>query len=247
MTSDKTPLKIAMWSGPRNLSTAMMYSFAQHPACEVWDEPFYAAYLKETGLDHPMAAEILSAGDQDPNAVIAKCTAQGPQGRPVFYQKHMTQHMTPNVDRRWITQMTNVFLIRHPARVLASYDKKRGNPTLDDIGFQQQSDLIDLVTAQSGTPPLIIDSADIRANPETMLHQLCDKIGIAFHADMLSWPKGGHPQDGVWAPHWYGAVWDSTGFAGVEGPLPEVSENLQPVLNSALDIYNRIARYKITP
>lgn len=247
MTLDKTPLKIAMWSGPRNLSTAMMYSFAQHPDCEVWDEPFYAAYLKETGLDHPMGAEILQAGDQDPKAVIAKCTAQGPQGKPVFYQKHMTQHMTPNVDRSWITGMTNVFLIRHPARVLASYDKKRGNPTLDDIGFQQQAELIDLVTAHSGTPPIIIDSADIRANPETMLRLLCSEIGIPFHADMLSWPKGGHPQDGVWAPHWYGAVWNSTGFAGAEGPLPEVSENLQPVLNSALDIYNRIAPHKIAP
>lgn len=247
MTLDKTPLKIAMWSGPRNLSTAMMYSFAQHPDCEVWDEPFYAAYLKETGLDHPMGAEILQAGDQDPKAVIAKCTTQGPQGKPVFYQKHMTQHMTPNVDRSWIIGMTNVFLIRHPARVLASYDKKRGNPTLDDIGFQQQAELIDLVTAHSGTPPIIIDSADIRANPETMLRLLCSEIGIPFHADMLSWPKGGHPQDGVWAPHWYGAVWNSTGFAGAEGPLPEVSENLQSVLNSALDIYNRIAPHKIAP
>lgn len=236
-----------MWSGPRNLSTAMMYSFAQHPNCEVWDEPFYAAYLKATGLDHPMAAEILSAGDQDPNTVIAKCTAQGPQGRSVFYQKHMTQHMTPNVDRGWIVNMTNVFLIRHPARVLASYDKKRGNPTLNDIGFQQQADLIDLVNEQANTPAIIIDSADIRANPETMLRLLCGKIGIKFDAAMLSWPKGGNPQDGVWAPHWYGAVWNSTGFAGTEGPLPEVSENLQPVLHNALKIYNRIAKHKLLP
>ncbi len=234
-----------MWSGPRNLSTAMMYAFAQRPDTEVWDEPFYAAYLKATGLDHPMGAEILAAGEQDANAVIEACTRAGPQGKPVFYQKHMTQHMIQGVDRSWIKEMTNVFLIRHPARVLASYDKKRGNPTLDDIGFRQQAELIDLVNADGSAPPIVIDSADIRENPDKMLRLLCQRLGIPFEPAMLSWAKGGNPQDGVWAPHWYGAVWNSTGFAGAEGPLPEVSDNLKPVLKQALAIYERIAPLKL--
>lgn len=234
-----------MWSGPRNLSTAMMYAFAQRPDTEVWDEPFYAAYLAATGLDHPMGAEIQAAGKRDANAVIEACTKAGTQGKPVFYQKHMTQHMIQGVDRSWIKEMTNVFLIRHPARVLASYDKKRGNPTLDDIGFRQQAELIDLVSDRDGAPPIVIDSADIRKNPEKMLRLLCQRLGIPFEPAMLSWAKGGNPQDGVWASHWYGAVWNSTGFAGAEGPLPEVSQSLKPVLEQAQEIYDRIAPLKL--
>ncbi|GGA17961.1 sulfotransferase-like domain-containing protein [Neptunicoccus cionae] len=234
-----------MWSGPRNLSTAMMYSFAQRPDTEVWDEPFYAAYLKATGLDHPMGAEIQAAGERDPDAVINACTGAGPLGKSVFYQKHMTQHMIDGVDRSWVKRMTNVFLIRDPARVLASYDKKRGNPTLDDIGFRQQAELIDLVCEVDGRAPIVIDSADIREAPETMLRLLCQNLSIPFDPKMLSWPKGGNPQDGVWAPHWYGAVWNSTGFAGAEGPLPDVSEHLKHVLEQAQEIYDRIAPLKL--
>ncbi len=246
VTSTDKPLKIAMWSGPRNLSTAMMYAFAQRPDTEVWDEPFYAAYLKATGLDHPMGAEIRAAGEQDASAVIKACASAGPASKPVFYQKHMTQHMIEGVDRNWIREMCNVFLIRHPARVLASYDKKRGNPTLDDIGFRQQEELIDLLQKEKGQPPIIIDSADIRENPEKMLRLLCDRLEIPFYPSMLSWEKGGNPQDGVWASHWYGAVWNSTGFAGAEGPVPEVSERLLPVLKQAQEIYDRIAPLKLT-
>lgn len=238
------PLHLSMWSGPRNLSTAMMYAFAQRSDCEVWDEPFYAAYLAATGLSHPMGDAIMAGGDTNAESVIEKCLSTGPQGRPVFYQKHMTQHMIPGIRRDWILQQENVFLIRHPARVLASYAVKRENPTLRDIGFEQQMDLINLVTSETGQSPLIVDSADIRQDPASMLQKICAAVGISFDEKMLSWPKGGNAQDGVWAPHWYGAVWNSSGFAGPESELPPVAADLADVYQSAKYLYDQMTERK---
>jgi hypothetical protein len=232
-----------MWSGPRNLSTAMMYAFAQRPDCAVWDEPFYAAYLAMTGLDHPMRDEILAAGLTDPDAVIRACTGTNPDGKKVFYQKHMTQHMIPGVDRTWIRDMTNVFLIRDPARVIASYAAKRENPGLDDIGFRQQAELFDQVCQDTGTAPPVLDSVDIRANPEVALRKLCMALGLDFTPKMLTWPQSGNAADGVWAAHWYGAVWASTGFADPEGPLPEVDDRLKPVCEAARPHYEALLPY----
>ena len=237
--------RIAMWSGPRNLSTAMMYSFGARKDCAIWDEPYYAAYLLETGLDHPMRDEILAKWPHDPKDISARLIGDTPQGKSVFYQKHMTQHMLPSFDRSWINDVTNIFLIRHPARVIASYHAKRESPSLADIGFQEQAELFDQVAEQSGTAPVVIDSADIRANPDTMLRALCETINLPFDPAMLSWPKGGHPNDGPWAPHWYPAVWNSTGFAGDEGPLPEVEGALKDVLASAMPFYNQLETVKV--
>ncbi len=237
-------MRIAMWSGPRNLSTAMMYAFAARGDCAVRDEPFYAAYLSMTGLDHPMRDAIIADGECDPAVVAAQCAGDIPQEQSLFYQKHMTQHMIPGAPRDWMKQVTNVFLIRHPARVIASYAAKRENPTLDDIGFRQQAELFDQV-AEWGGAPIVIDSHDIRDDPAGMLKQLCDAIGITFTEKMLSWPRGGHPGDGVWAAHWYGAVWNSTGFADPEGPLPKVPDDLQGVLQAALPFYEKMKAQKI--
>ncbi|WP_422048526.1 HAD family hydrolase [Shimia sp.] len=236
-------MKIAMWSGPRNLSTAMMYAFGNRSDCAVVDEPFYAAYLAKTGLDHPMRAEILGSQHQDPQAVASALSSTHPDGKPVFYQKHMTQHMIDGVPREWMRDAKNVFLLRHPARVIASYAAKRENPTLEDIGFPQQLALLKQVRGW-GQDVVIVDSHDIRENPEDELKKLCDDIGLDYNPAMLSWPKGGHKDDGVWAKHWYGAVWNSTGFAGAEGPLPEVPDNLQSVLNAALPIYEEMKSQK---
>lgn len=237
-------MKIAMWSGPRNLSTAMMYAFGNRSDCAVVDEPFYAAYLSMKGIDHPMREEILASQPQDPNEVAAALLGTNPEEKPHFYQKHMTQHMIDGVPRNWLRDVVNVFLIRHPARVIASYGAKRENPVLDDIGFRQQAELFDLVTSW-GQRPIVIDSHDIRDDPEGMLRKLCDAIGLEFSDRMLAWPKGGHKEDGVWAPHWYGAVWESTGFAGAEGQLPEVGPELQPVLEAALPFYEKMKAAKI--
>ncbi len=237
-------MRIAMWSGPRNLSTALMYSFGNRSDCAVVDEPFYAAYLNMTGLDHPMRQDILDSQSQKPEQVADVLLDSIPAQKPIFYQKHMTQHMINGVPRDWMRDVVNVFLTRHPARVIASYAAKRENPTLDDIGFRQQAELFDLVQSW-GQAPVVIDSHDIRADPEKMLNKLCDAIGIPFSPNMLSWPKGGHKDDGVWAAHWYGAVWNSTGFARAEAPLPEVPENLQPVLQAAMPYYERMKALKI--
>ncbi|TCK99831.1 hypothetical protein BXY66_3535 [Shimia isoporae] len=237
-------MKIAMWSGPRNLSTAMMYAFGNRSDCAVVDEPFYAAYLNMTGIDHPMKEDILTSQSQDPHDVVRDLSGPIPDEKKVYYQKHMTQHMVEGVPRDWMRDLTNVFLIRHPARVIASYAAKRENPTISDIGFEQQSELFDLVS-DWGQTPIVVDSHDIRENPREMLKKLCKSIDLPFSEDMLSWPEGGHKADGVWASHWYGAVWKSTGFAGAEGPLPEVPDYLQHVLDAALPHYEKMKSVKL--
>ncbi len=237
-------IRIAMWSGPRNLSTAMMYSFGARGDCAVVDEPFYAAYLAQTGLDHPMRDEVLAAQPQDPEAVIAGLIAD--QGRPVFYQKHMTHHMLPTIPRDWMRDCVNVFLIRHPARVVASYAQKREGPELDDLGFRQQAELLDRVQGW-GQRSIVIDSADIRVNPEPALTALCTAIGIPFDPAMLNWPAGGHRNDGVWARHWYGAVHQSTGFDGPEGPLPELTGRYAALVEEAMPFYQRLRESTVQP
>jgi hypothetical protein len=238
-------MKIAMWSGPRNLSTAMMYSFASRGDCAVWDEPFYAAYLDATGIDHPMRDEIIAGHERDPAKVAAACVGDIPGGKSLHYQKHMTLHMIPDIDRGFMRACTNVFLIRHPARVVASYAKKREGPTLADIGFVQQAELFDNVADWLGHAPIVIDSAAIRDDPAGMLARLCAAIGISYTDRMLSWPAGPKPYDGVWGPHWYGAVHRSTGFEDPEGPLPDLSDTYQRLVDEARPYYDRLARYTI--
>ena len=238
-------MRIAMWSGPRNLSTALMYSFAARGDCAVWDEPFYAAYLQSTGIDHPMRAEIIAAQDTDPARVAAACKGPIPQEQTLFYQKHMTLHMIPGFDRSFMRACTNVFLIRHPARVVASYAKKREGPTLMDIGFVQQAELFDEVAGWLGHAPLVIDSHDIRADPKTALIGLCVALGTPFTERMLHWPAGGNAADGVWAPHWYGAVHRSTGFEHPEGDLPDLGDDYRRVVDAAMPYYQRLAALRI--
>lgn len=231
--------RIAMWSGPRNLSTALMYAFAARGDTAVWDEPFYAAYLARTGLDHPMRDAIIAAGQSDPEAVIARLTGPVPGGKPVFYQKHMCQHMLPGIRTDWLRECVNVFLIRHPARVLASFAAKRENPDAGELGFARQAELFDMLRGQ-GLPAVVVDSADIRADPAAVLARLCGAIGLNYSDAMLNWPAGGHADDGVWAPVWYGAVHRSTGFAGPEGPLPELSGRFAAMVKVALPHYERL-------
>lgn len=234
-----------MWSGPRNLSTAMMYAFAARGDCAVWDEPFYAAYLKATGIDHPMREAVIAAHESDPAKVAAACAGPIPGGKPYWYQKQMPFHMRPGFDLTFMEACTNVFLIRHPARVVASYAKKREAPVLADIGFVEQAEMFDALAQRLGEAPLVIDSADIRADPEGMLRRLCDRLGMPFTEKMLSWPAGAKDFDGVWAPHWYGAVHRSTGFEAAEGPLSELSGDYARLAEAALPWYRKLEAVKI--
>ncbi|MCW1955891.1 HAD family hydrolase [uncultured Lentibacter sp.] len=233
---------VAMWSGPRNLSTALMYSFANRADFAVVDEPFYAHYLRETGLEHPMREAVLASQPQEAEDVIQSLTQLKSQH---FYQKHMCQHMLPSVPRDWMFEVQNVFLIRHPARVIASFGAKYESFGLADIGFSQQLELFEMLRAQ-GHSPLVIDSADIRKAPKAMLTKLCAALEVPFDPAMLAWPAGGHASDGVWAAHWYNAVHASTGFAGPEGPLPALETHAQQeLLEQALPIYQRLAAQKL--
>ncbi|MES2665628.1 MAG: HAD family hydrolase [Pseudomonadota bacterium] len=234
-----------MWSGPRNLSTAMMYAFSARGDAVVWDEPFYAAYLEATGIDHPMREAIIAENESDPDRIASICKGPVPQHKTLFYQKHMTLHMIDGFDRRWMRACSNVFLIRHPARVVASYAKKRDAATLADIGFVQQEQLFNEVAGWSGTTPLVIDSDDIRADPEGMLRKLCAGLSIDFTRKMLKWPAGGNEADGTWAPHWYAAVHRSTGFDGSEGPLPALGGAYTDLAAAALPYYQRLAEHRL--
>ncbi|CAB4874658.1 MAG: HAD family hydrolase [Actinobacteria bacterium] len=238
-------MHLAVWSGPRNLSTALMYSFAARGDCAVWDEPFYAAYLAATGIDHPMRDEVVAAGECDPQKVALACIGPIPGGAPVYYEKHMTLHMIPAFDRSFMRECVNVFLIRHPARVVASYSRQRASVTLDDIGFTQQADLFDEVAAFNGHPPVVVDSSDIRADPTGVLTRLCAAIGIEYTERMTRWPAGGHPSDGVWAPHWYEAVHRSTGFESAEGPLPNLTGAAADLAALAMPFYERLRAHAI--
>lgn len=232
-------MKIAMWSGPRNLSTAMMYAFGNRADFAVWDEPFYAPYLASTGEEHPMSAEIQEAHETDPVKVATRCAGSIPDGRPHFYMKHMPHHMIDGFQIDWAKDCVNIHLIRHPARVIASYGAKRQSVTQYDIGFQAQAQLFDKIGG------LVVDSADIRANPSRMLRKLCQAIDLEFDPAMLSWPAGPRQEDGIWAQHWYNAVHQSTGFAGAEGALPDLDESLRPLLEDAVLLYDHLAKHAI--
>ncbi len=227
-------MRIAMWSGPRNLSTAMMYAFAARGDCAVWDEPFYAAYLKLTGLAHPMADQIIAAHEHDPARVGAACSGPTPDGKSHFYMKLMAHHMIDAMPMGWAEGAVHVHLIRHPARVIASYAAKREAPNLKDIGFLQQQTLF----RQLGG--IVVDSTDIRKNPSVMLRLLCAEIGLDWTPKMLRWPAGGHANDGIWAAHWYGSVQKSTGFSGAEGELPVLSEADLALCKKAMPAYEEM-------
>ncbi|MFN6977179.1 MAG: HAD family hydrolase [Gemmobacter sp.] len=241
------PVRIALWSGPRNLSTALMYAFAARGDCAVADEPFYAAYLAASGVQHPMQAAILAGQPTDPEAVAALCAGPPSGGKPLFYQKQMTHHMLPDFPTGWMAACRHAFLIRHPARVIASYAAKRESPSLDDIGIPQQAALFDAVCDLTGTAPPVIDSAAIRADPARALAALCAALGIGFTDRMLHWPAGPKPFDGVWAPHWYGAVHRSTGFDAPEGALPALAGDHARLAEAAMPVYSRLAAHALAP
>ncbi len=209
------PVRIAMWSGPRNISSAMMRSFGARPDTAVTDEPFYAAFLARSGADHPLRAEVLASQPNDWREVVAQLLGPAPDGKPLWYQKHMTHHMLGEFGREWLGRMRNAFLIRDPQAVLASYMHIRAaeSVTLADIGIVQQHELFEREAERLGRAPPVIDGADVLADPAGMLALLCAALDIPFSDSMLRWSAGRRDTDGVWAPAWYASVERSTGFA----------------------------------
>jgi len=238
-------LRIAMWSGPRNLSTALMYAFAARGDTAVSDEPFYAAWLAASGAAHPMRAAVLASQPTDPQTVADALA--GPCDRPLWYQKHMVHHILPGFPQGWMDGCRHALLIRHPARVVASYLARHEMPELGDLGFVQQAALFDRLARAQGTPPPVVDSTDLRADPGGVLAALCTALGIDWTPAMLSWPPGPRPFDGVWAPHWYAAVHRSTGFDAAEGPLPALTGRAADLTERAMPYYDRLAAHRLTP
>lgn len=237
-------IRIAMWSGPRNLSTAMMRAFENRVDCSVVDEPFYAAYLAATGIDHPMRDEVLAAYETNAEAVAAAC-ARG-ASTALEYQKHMTQHMAEGWIGAWTTTCRHAFLIRAPERVLASYALKREDVTEADIGYLRQLELYKEITRRTGSPPPVIEAEDVRRAPEPSLRKLCAALGISFDHRMLEWPSGRRESDGLWAAHWYGAVERSTGFSPPPSDaLPELPGHLQAIAEIARPAFEALQARKL--
>ncbi len=241
------PVRIAMWSGPRNVSTAMMRAFEARGDCAVSDEPFYAAYLAQTGLDHPMREEVLASQPQDWRKVADAMTGPAPGDAPVWYQKHMTQHMIGGFGLGWSDRCVNAFLIRSPESTLASYAQKRQGFTLEEIGLPAQLAIFNRAADRLGRAPPVVDGADILKDPEGTLRLLCAALGIGFTPRMLSWPPGRRAGDGVWAPAWYEAVEKSTGFAPprAEADFEGLEDALKPIAEAARPLYEALARHRL--
>lgn len=237
------PLRLACWSGPRNISTAMMRAWENRPDCAVVDEPLYAYYLARTGLDHPGRDEVIAAGETDWRRVVA-ALADGPVpgGRAVFYQKHMTHHLLPEVDDAWFARVTHAFLVRDPREVLLSYLRSRAGVavTAEDLGVPQQQRILERVRALTGREPLVIDSGEFLKDPAGHLRAWCDALGIGFTPRMLSWPAGPRASDGVWAPHWYDAVLRSTGFEPWRARDLAVPAEHRAVIDQCLPLYEAL-------
>lgn len=230
-----------MWSGPRNISTAMMHSWGNRADTAVIDEPFYAYYLRATGKNHPGADEVMAGGETDWRNVVDQVTGSVPNGKTIFFQKQMTHHLLPEVDRHWLSAVTNCFLIRDPVEVITSYIKKNDvDLALEDLGCVQQAEIFDWVSQNTKQQAPVIDARDVQQNPKRMLETLCDAVGVAFDEAMLSWPPGLRETDGVWATHWYSEVARSTSFQPYRPKNEPVPERMREIHERCRECYDRL-------
>lgn len=240
-----TPVRIAMWSGPRNISTAMLRSWENRGDTAVSDEPLYAYFLKRTGLDHPGADEVIAAYPTDWRAVAAGLTGPIPDGKRIWYQKHMTHHILPEVELDWIDELVNCFLIRRPAEVILSYVKVRPEISLEDTGLPQQQRLFEHVRERTGRVPPVVDAGDVLDDPRRTLGLLCEAVGVPFRPHMLAWPPGPRPSDGVWAKYWYAAVERSTRFEQRSGSYGEMPSHLRGLAAECEAIYAEMQQHRL--
>ncbi len=238
-------VRIAMWSGPRNISTAMMRAWGNRADTFVIDEPFYAFYLSATGKEHPGADEVIASGETDWRKVIAQLTGPIPNGKRIFFQKQMAHHLSREVDREWLGEVTNCFLIRDPREVIASYIKKREDPSLPELGFMQQAEIFDFVRARTNSIPPVVDAKDVLDEPERILRLLCEAVGVEFSDSMLSWPPGLRETDGIWASHWYGEVAKTTSFQPYRPSHAKVPAHLREIHDRCREYYERLYKHRL--
>ena len=239
------PLRIAMWCGPRNISTALMRAWENRPDTAVRDEPLYAHYLQHTGLDHPGAQEVIELDQTDWREVVAQLCGPVPGGKAVFYQKHMAHHLLPHIERGWLANLTHAFLIREPREMLTSLMKKLHPVTLPDTGLPQQVEIFEFFREKTGRVAPVVDSRDVLENPERVLRLLCKAVGVEFTDRMLSWSPGRRSTDGVWAKYWYENVEKTTGFEPYR-PKPEpVPAELTDVHARCDELYAKLHEHRL--
>ena len=224
----------------------MMRAWENRGDTAVWDEPFYAFYLDSTGIEHPVDSEVIAAGETDWRRVVERLLGEVPGGRPVFFQKHMTHHLLPEIDRGWMDAVVNCFLIRDPREVLASYARMRSTVTVEDVGVPQQAEIFDHVQARSADTPVVLDARDVLENPRGVLGALCDRVGVEFTERMLAWPPGPRESDGVWAKHWYHSVHRSSGFQPYVAKTDPLPGHLEPLARECEPHYRRLWEQRLT-
>jgi hypothetical protein len=232
--------RIAMWSGPRNISTAMLRSFGSRPDTAVIDEPLYAHYLQVTGVAHPGRDAVIAAHEPDWRKVAAALTGPVPGGRAIWYQKHMAHHLLPMIERGWLDALTHAFLIREPDEMVASLLKTFPGAGLADTGLQQQCEIFDRVAQRRGRAPPVVLASDVLKDPRAQLEALCAALGIPFLDAMLAWPPGRRDTDGAWAPHWYAAVEASTGFEPYRRRHVELTDGQARLVDECLPWYEKL-------
>jgi len=239
-------MRIAMWSGPRNISTAMMRSWGNRPDTFVCDEPLYAHYLTRVDVDHPGRDEVIAHHESDWRRVADWLTGPLPEGRTVFYQKQMAHHLLPEIDRGWLRRLEHAFLIRDPREMLPSLAEHLPRPALADTGLPQQVEIFESVHESTGKVPPVADARDVLENPPEVLRALCDALGLDFQPAMLNWPAGRRPTDGIWAKHWYGAVETSTAFRPYRPKTAPLPDHLRSLYEECLPYYDKLHAVRIT-
>lgn len=240
-----TPLRIAMWSGPRNISTALMRSWGNRTDTFVCDEPLYAHYLQKTQLPHPGADEVIATHETDWRKVATWLTGPIPDGKTIFFQKQMSHHLLPEIDRGWLAGLTHAFLIREPREMLTSLLHFIPQPTLADTGLPQQVEIFEWARRTLDLLPPVIDARDVLDNPRMILSQLCERLGVAFDECMLRWEPGRRATDGVWAKHWYHQVEATTGFGTYRPKDEQVPTALQPLCDECQRLYALLHEQRI--
>ena len=234
-----------MWSGPRNISTALMRSWESRSDTFVIDEPFYAHYLSVTNVDHPGRDEIVQSGETDQSVVSKGLISDIDDSCSIYFQKHMTHHMIPSVGREWMKDVVNCFLIRDPKDMILSYTKVNSNLSMHLLGLEDQYELFEYVTKINGRAPTVVDSKDILLDPRETLRLLCEKLGVVFTEEMLSWSKGVRDTDGIWAKYWYDNVINSTGFNTYTEKNEVIRDEYLQLYEDCLKIYEKLSKHKI--
>lgn len=237
--------RIALWSGPRNISTAMMRSWGSRADTVVTDEPLYGPYLAASGANHPGRDEVIAAQGADWRPIVARLTGDVPEGKTLWYQKHMTHHLLPAMDREWIHELGNGFLIRDPGEVIRSYVKVVATPTPEDLGYPQQVEIFEAVRRRTGRVPPVLDARDVLEDPRRLLSLLCAALGVGFDEAMLSWTPGPRTTDGVWAPHWYASVERSRGFAPYRPPQEPLPRRFAELDAACREHYEPLYRHRL--